>query len=332
MDTNPQWRIGDPAPPPLPHRSEADVVAHWQDGPPLVSVLCPTYQHIGFVEDALRGFLGQDTEFPFEVIVRDDASTDGTADIVRDYAERFPGVVRAVLEPVNSFGRIRPGPRLMQLAKGRLFALCEGDDYWIDADKLTKQVARLSADPSVAVSHHGSLHVLNGVITAVPPQEVEPRTSADRLRTTEFGLAARTMCFRAEVGCGLPFSNHVLQGDKFLTAQLGLLGDAVYEPDVLPAIYRLHPGGVWSLKNDREHRAARATTSYWMAAFFNEHGDLESSKHHLIRSIEVAGAAFLADGLDPRPKLALRFAVGWIRSLLRRALEGLRLRGRKIPG
>lgn len=129
--SGPVYRIGDPAPPLLPRRSEAEVVARWQGDKPVVSIECATYQHVTFIEDALRGFLGQDTDFPFEIPVRDDASTDGTADIVRDYAERYPSIIRAVLKTENRWPEVGPRQVLEPMVRGDFVARCEGDDYWL---------------------------------------------------------------------------------------------------------------------------------------------------------------------------------------------------------
>ncbi|MBI5431134.1 MAG: glycosyltransferase [Nitrosomonadales bacterium] len=122
-------------------------------GEPVVSICCATFNHVGYLEDALRGFLAQVTSFPFEILVRDDASTDGTADIVRRYAANYPHIIRPVLEQENQFSQgVRATPVLVNLAKGEYLALCEGDDYWITNDKLEKQVQLLRDHPGASMS------------------------------------------------------------------------------------------------------------------------------------------------------------------------------------
>ena len=158
-------RRGDPAPLPLLYRTESAVVAKWQGDRPVVSIRCATYQHVDFIEDALRGFLGQRTDFPFEIVVRDDASTDGTAEIVRDYAERYPNIIRAVLETENRYPDVRAGSIFGRMMRGSFIAFCEGDDYWTDPHKLQTQHDGLIADPGAVVSHHAVLVAEQGVVT-----------------------------------------------------------------------------------------------------------------------------------------------------------------------
>lgn len=110
---------------------------------PLVSVKCMTFNHENYIAQALDGFLMQKTTFPFEVLVHDDASTDKTADIVREYEAKFPKIVKGIYETENQWSK--PEPRLHHkkidaAIKGKYIAFCEGDDYWIDENKLQMQV------------------------------------------------------------------------------------------------------------------------------------------------------------------------------------------------
>ena len=99
---------------------------------PVVSICCPTYNHVNYIEAAICGFLAQETTFPFEIIVRDDASTDGTAEIVRQYSRRYPNIIRAVIEKENQLNKgVRPIHVWPSLATGEFIALCEGDDFWV---------------------------------------------------------------------------------------------------------------------------------------------------------------------------------------------------------
>lgn len=142
------------APSSLPLREEIDVMKTWRwNGAPLVSICCATFNHVQYLEDALRGFLGQVTSFPFEVVIRDDASTDGTTEILTKYAVKYPNIIRAVIETENKHSKgIRANPALVPLARGEFIALCEGDDYWIASDKLEKQMALLRAHPQATMS------------------------------------------------------------------------------------------------------------------------------------------------------------------------------------
>ena len=105
-----------------------------------VSVVCTAYNHEKYLRDALESFVGQETDFPFEVLVNDDASTDGTAAILREYAERYPAIIRPFYQEKNIFSR---GGNIYDevfypVARGEYIAACEGDDRWTDPHKLQR--------------------------------------------------------------------------------------------------------------------------------------------------------------------------------------------------
>lgn len=108
----------------------------------LVSVCCLAYNHEPFIRQCLEGFIMQKTNFKFEVLIHDDASTDNTADIIREYEERFPEIIKPVYQTKNQYSKGIDITQTIQYprAKGKYIALCEGDDYWIDPNKLQRQV------------------------------------------------------------------------------------------------------------------------------------------------------------------------------------------------
>ncbi len=106
-----------------------------------VTVVCTCYNQASYIRDALEGFIAQKTSFPYEVIVHDDASTDGTSEIILEYAKRFPKLIIPVIQTEN---KVSQGIGIYKdyispLVHGRYIAKCEGDDYWIDENKLQKQ-------------------------------------------------------------------------------------------------------------------------------------------------------------------------------------------------
>ncbi len=116
---------------------------------PLVSIVCDTYNHAPYIRRALDSFLSQETDFPFEIIVHDDASTDGTADIIRAYEAERPDLFRCVYRTQNIYSK---DPKILEhyvfpLARGRYIAICEGDDYWTSPHKLQTQVSFLVKHP-----------------------------------------------------------------------------------------------------------------------------------------------------------------------------------------
>ena len=116
---------------------------------PLVSILCLTYNHEPFICECLEGFLMQKTNFPFEILIHDDASTDKTANIIHEYEAKYPDIIKPIYQTENQYSKRVAITANFQLprAKGKYIALCEGDDYWTDPYKLQKQVDFLEANP-----------------------------------------------------------------------------------------------------------------------------------------------------------------------------------------
>ena len=121
-----------------------------------VSILCLAYNHEQFIADAIDGFLMQKTSFPFEIIIHEDASTDGTANIIRTYEEKYPGIIKPIYQTENQYSKgININTEFMlPLAKGKYVALCDGDDYWTDVNKLQAQYDALECNPECFMCLH----------------------------------------------------------------------------------------------------------------------------------------------------------------------------------
>ena len=123
---------------------------------PLVSISCITYNQEKYIRDAIDGFLMQKTTFPVEILIHDDASTDKTANIVREYEAKYPNLIKPIYQTENQYskrngiiGRIQRGR-----ARGKYYAMCEGDDYWTDPFKLQKQVDFMEENPQYPFCCH----------------------------------------------------------------------------------------------------------------------------------------------------------------------------------
>lgn len=131
---------------------------------PLVAIQCITYNHESYIRDALEGFVTQKTEFPFVAIVHDDASTDGTALIIREYAEKYPDIIKPIYETENQYSK-KDGTLTkilndaIEALNVKYVALCEGDDYWIDELKLKTQIDFLENNLEYGMCYTNS-HIL----------------------------------------------------------------------------------------------------------------------------------------------------------------------------
>jgi len=130
---------------------------------PLVSVHMITYNHAPYIAQAIECVLAQKTNFPFELVIGEDCSTDGTREIVFDFAKRFPDIIRVITSDKN-VGMKANSYRTTQACQGKYIAYCEGDDYWHKNDKLQKQVDILEANPecSLICSDYDVLNVTTG--------------------------------------------------------------------------------------------------------------------------------------------------------------------------
>ncbi len=129
---------------------------------PLVTIICTTYNHELYIGQCIEGFLIQKTNFHFEVIVHDDASTDRTVEIVKSYELKHPSLFQNIYQKENQFSKkeINIWTDIMfPKAKGRYIALCEGDDYWTDPLKLQKQVDLLEKFSKYSACIHSSIEI-----------------------------------------------------------------------------------------------------------------------------------------------------------------------------
>ena len=127
--------------------------------PPLVSIACLTFNHERYVRECLDGFVSQKTTFRFEIVIHDDASTDSTQEIIREYIDRFPNVEwRPILQTENQYknGKGILQPIVLPKCRGKYIALCEGDDYWTDPYKLQKQVDFLEEHEEYSMCFHAA--------------------------------------------------------------------------------------------------------------------------------------------------------------------------------
>jgi len=113
---------------------------------PLVSIRMITYNHIGYIHDSIRGVLNQKTDFPFELVIGEDCSTDGTREAVFEYRKQYPHIIRVITSDKN-VGMHENNKRTHEACTGKYIAFCEGDDFWHDPDKLRKQVDFMESNP-----------------------------------------------------------------------------------------------------------------------------------------------------------------------------------------
>lgn len=127
----------------------------------MVSVICTAYNHERYIRKTLQSFIDQKTSFKIEVLVNDDASTDKTADIIREFEDKYPEIIKPIYQTENQYSQDIDILReiLLPRAKGKYIAFCEGDDYWIDPLKLQKQIDYMEAHPRCTLCVHNAMMI-----------------------------------------------------------------------------------------------------------------------------------------------------------------------------
>jgi glycosyltransferase involved in cell wall biosynthesis len=212
---------------------------------PLVSVVLITYNHSRYIGQALDNILGQQVDFPFEVVVADDCSTDTTPEIIARYQQQFPDRVRVLPNTVN-VGVSRNVERGVLGGRGKYTAIIEGDDYWVDSSKLQRQVDFMEAHADYSMCFHNALVVY----------EDDPSRQSHLMNTSEkteytleditkgWFIPTASIMFRSSSLLAFPAWFHESEvGDLPLVALLAAKGRVGYLPRQM-SVYRVHAKGV----------------------------------------------------------------------------------------
>lgn len=216
---------------------------------PLVSICCIAYNHEQFIQDALEGFLMQQTTFPIEIVIGEDCSTDGTREILKDYAKRFPNQFQLLLQEHN-IGATANFLATIKACKSKYLALCEGDDYWTDPLKLQKQFELLEKNPEYSGCFHDA-YKLNEETGVLSQMSGRRHPSSHNTFSTEDlvqgGLISTcSFFFRRDSLSSYPDSFRDLPtGDIPLFVLVSQKGEIGFINEVM-SVYRIHNQGVWS--------------------------------------------------------------------------------------
>lgn len=228
--------------------------------PLMVSIWCITYNHEPYIRQCLDGFVMQKTNFRFEAIVHDDASTDGTAAIVREYAEKYPDIIKPIFETENQYSKNDGSlDRIFEEScKGKYIALCEGDDYWIDPLKLQKQVNYLESHPDYSMCFHRA-HILKEYecVVGLKCDNIDDREYNANELLEYWKVPTASILERREV---LDVKNimeeRILNGDIIQVLNCAKIGKIRGMSDVM-SVYRVQNSGVTYDKSMKKYRTMR---------------------------------------------------------------------------
>lgn len=217
---------------------------------PRVSVCVVTYNHVSFIEQCLESILIQQTDFPFEIILGEDESSDGTRAICKEYAEKFPDKIRLFLRSRKDVIYINGNPtgrynfiENLKAAKGKYIALLEGDDYWTDPLKLQKQVDFMEKNEECFLINH-----------AMPSLEVTKEGYYKMGRLFRWGYlphASNYMFRKFDLGKYKAPLLNMLGGEMcmlYIAATEGL----IYHSGEPVSFYRFNPNGIYMSKTKKK--------------------------------------------------------------------------------
>ena len=219
----------------------------------MVSICCIVYNHEPYLRQCFDGFVMQQTNFPIEILVHDDASTDLSADIIREYTEKYPDLFKPIYQTENQYSKGVKITMTYQIprAKGKYIAMCEGDDYWTDPMKLQKQVEFLEEHPDFSLCFHKVKVwkekegiMTDDFLTREVPQETELCDLADGNYIHTLSVVYRNNekvgDFRTQLG-------NVTMGDYVCWMACAQYGK-IWKMSECMAVYR-YGSGIWSNKS-----------------------------------------------------------------------------------
>ncbi len=218
----------------------------------LVSVICITYNQEQYIKQCLDGFLMQKTNFPFEVIIHDDASTDGTADIIREYEKKYPDIIKPIYQTENQWSQKIPfmNKYMFPLVRGKYMAFCEGDDFWTDENKLQKQFDFMETNPEYTVCSHIVRKIFEPPIL---PENTLPESPCDidyndillnDILLIKLYLHTSSYFLRSDIVNKFESPKGLKYGDTYILAFWAKYGKVKCIPEIM-SVYRCNPNGIY---------------------------------------------------------------------------------------
>lgn len=239
--------------------SQQEIMDQWDGsykGQPQVSIVCITYNQEGYIKDALNGFLQQKTKFPFEIIVHDDVSTDSTREILKSYRDKYPEIIKLILQKENQFSKSMYLPLKncfdFVASSSKYIALCEGDDFWVVADKIQSQYNALEDKKNTDICFTTAYKLYNSG-KAVSSYEYGSKPIAFTRSEVVIGgggfMPTASIFLRKRVVNKIPewfLKAPVI--DFYLQSVASSQGGALYLP-VKSCVYRVSSQGSWTESN-----------------------------------------------------------------------------------
>jgi len=242
-----------------------------------VSILCLAYNHGKYIRQSLESMVNQKTDFDFEILIHDDASTDDTADIIREFQEKYPEIVKPVFQTENQYSKGIQVQNVYNIprVKGKYVAYCEGDDYWTDDHKLQKQVDYMEAHPNCTLCIHRAyrINTKGKVVGTFPSTKYTGTVSCEDVIVNGGGFCATcSIMAPAKLMKNRPEYFNILCIDYVIQVYLASCGETYCFDDIMSA-YRTGVDGSWSsrMKKDNEKHIRHIERVEKMKRAFDQH-------------------------------------------------------------
>ncbi|MFW6275060.1 MAG: glycosyltransferase [bacterium] len=266
---------------------------------PLVSICCATYNHEDFIAKAIEGFLMQKVSFPVEILINDDCSTDKTAKIIREYEHTYPHLIKPKYQIENQYSKgLKPFTRfLYPRATGKYIAICEGDDFWTDPNKLQKQVDFLEENKrySMCCTNFSTVDKDGTVMKTECWDKKNNHSEISHLKILEYYIPKTlTLMLRREaLADQLPVSYEgIYNGDSLVCGLVSKFGPAAYL-NFVSGSYRVSEKGVWSMKSKIERTEMKISTFLVLKNIFKTQEEQRAINSRLARMKLIQASFFL---------------------------------------
>lgn len=248
-----------------------------------VSIVCLAYNHEKYIRDALEGFVNQNTNFNYEVIIHDDASTDGTAKIISEYAARYPDLIVPIFQTENQYSKHNPihANYTAPIVRGKYIAMCEGDDFWVNPNKLQRQYEVMEEKSDCSICTHIVQDAQeNGIPMGKyhPPMELSEGIYGvqDFLKIQrKYPFQTSSYFMRSELWKSLmidppEFRKVVDVGDEPMLLYMLAHGNLYFIPECM-SMYRRFAIGSWSQRTSKDKKVIHAQKMYKMMCLYDEY-------------------------------------------------------------
>jgi glycosyltransferase involved in cell wall biosynthesis len=238
---------------------------------PLVSICCITYNHELYIREAIDSFLMQETNFDFEIVISDDCSTDRTAQIISEYVKKAPNRFNFQTSKHN-IGSENNFKKTLSLCKGKYIAICDGDDYWTDRNKLQKQVDFLEQNKEFVLNCHRTLFYYQKNDSFEEKDEHLFNKTNNLIITIDnlfnpFIIPTNSIVFKKDVIEFKKLSTKKNVKDIFLFSMLLDKGNGICFQDNM-SVYRVHESGIWSMQSEEKKLTENAYTALSLHQYF----------------------------------------------------------------